>query len=56
MIDTKRLNEWIDLALKCELHAFALLAIGASLTILGHKDEGQLVIGAALGVFRGNRS
>lgn len=50
------LEKYAALAAKFELHAIFMLLVGAGLALLGHKEEGQLVIGAALAVFRGQKS
>lgn len=50
-----RANRIVDLFLKLEVHALALVAIGALICLHGNKDEGQLVIGGGLAVFKGSR-
>lgn len=45
----------VEIAVRFELHAFFILLAGAVLTIHGHKDEGMLVLGGALGIFKGNK-
>ncbi|HZC24701.1 MAG TPA: hypothetical protein VE866_15275 [Candidatus Binatia bacterium] len=52
-MDIERIERWVNLALRLEIHALILLAIGAALCFKGQHDEGQLVIGGALGIFRG---
>jgi hypothetical protein len=42
-----------EILLMLEIHAFGLLLMGALLTIKGHKDEGLLVMGGAMGIFKG---
>lgn len=51
--DLDRLERTGNLLLKFEAHAFAMLLAGAGLVLHGNKDEGQLIIGAALAVFKG---
>jgi hypothetical protein len=45
----------VDVLIKAEVHAMALVCCGALMCLHGNKDEGQLVIGAGLAVFKGNR-
>lgn len=48
-----KLQSVVDLAVKAEAHAILMVLIGAAMCLHGNKDEGQLVIGAGLAVFRG---
>jgi hypothetical protein len=54
-MNVENLNKLADVLMKMELHAFALLACGIALVLTGHKDEGTLVLGGALGIFRGSK-
>ena len=47
------LTKLAEVLTKFEVHAFILLAAGLSLVLTGHKDEGTLILGGALGIFRG---
>lgn len=51
--DLEKMQRAVDLAVKLEVHAFVLLITGGGLTLAGHKDEGMMVIGAALAIFKG---
>lgn len=48
-----RLEKIVDPAIRAEVHALALICIGASMCLHGNKEEGELIIGAGLAVFRG---
>ena len=50
-----KVRRLVQIAVEAELHAFALLLGGIWLTISGHKDEGLLVLGGAMGIFKGNK-
>lgn len=52
-IDVEKAGRFVDLLIKLEVHALLLLVVGAGLCLHGQKDEGQLVLGGALGIFRG---
>ena len=52
---TDRARKVVEIAIAAEMHAFALLGAGLWLVISGHKDEGSLVLGGALGIFKGNK-
>jgi hypothetical protein len=54
--DLDKVTRAVDLLIKLEIHAFALLLVGAGLVLHGQKEEGQLVLGGALAVFRGKQS
>lgn len=41
----------VDILLKLQVPAFALLLVGCGLTLLHQADQGKYVIGAAVGVF-----
>jgi hypothetical protein len=43
----------VDILIKAEIHALVLVGAGALICLHGNKEEGQLVIGAGLAVFRG---
>ena len=47
------LQKFVDIAVKAEVHAILMVVLGALMCLHGNKDEGQLVIGAGLAVFRG---
>ena len=51
-----KIRRVVEVAMAAELHAFVLLAAGVGLVLCGHKDEGSLVLGGALGIFRGKSS
>jgi hypothetical protein len=55
-LDLDRISKVIDLWIKAELHAIAMLCVGAGLILHGQKDIGQGIVMAALAVFKGNRS
>lgn len=46
----------VDLCVKAEAHAILMVGLGALLCLKGHPDQGQLIIGAGLAVFRGSKS
>ena len=50
-----KLQRLVDIAAKAEVHAILMVAMGALMCLHGNKDEGQLVIGAGLAVFLGNK-
>lgn len=52
-LNIEKTKQVVDLVLQMEAHAFVLLAAGVWLILAGHKDEGTLVLGGALGIFRG---
>jgi len=54
-MDYDKLSKWLDLALKAEVHAFALVIIGAVMYLKGAKDLGTGAVMAGLGIFKGNR-
>jgi hypothetical protein len=45
----------VDLAIKAEIHAFALIGMGLLLTFHGQKEQGTALITLGAGVFKGNR-
>lgn len=49
------MSKGADLLLKLELHAFAMIGIGAVMYGHGNHEQGSAVIGAGLLAFRGNR-
>lgn len=51
--DISKSTAWVDLLIKAEIHAFMILITGCALVLTGHKDEGMLVLGAAVAVFKG---
>jgi len=54
-MDFDKISKWLDLALKAEVHAFALILIGAGLYLHGAKEIGSGAFSAGLGIFKGNR-
>jgi hypothetical protein len=50
-----QLQRVIDIFIKAEIHALIMVGVGASMCLHGNKDEGQLIIGAGLAVFRGGK-
>ena len=51
--DISKSTAWVDLLIKAEVHAFLLILAGGALVLTGHKDEGMLILGAAVAVFKG---
>lgn len=49
----QKAQQVVDIAIKAEAHAFALVLIGAAMIWHGATDDGKLVIGAGLAVFKG---
>lgn len=49
----EKVSTWVELAMRAEVHAFVLIFTGAGLVMTGHKDEGMLVMGGGLGIFKG---
>ena len=49
------LTKLAEVLTKFEVHAFILLGAGIALVLTGHKDEGTLILGGALGIFRGTK-
>ena len=45
----------IDLLIKAEIHAFAMLGIGGLMYTHGNHEQGAAIITAGIAVFRGNR-
>jgi len=54
-MDLDKASKVIDLGLKLELHAFALILTGAAVAVKGHSEVGTPMIMAGLAVFKGNR-
>ena len=50
-----KLQKIVDIAVKAEAHAILLVGVGALMCLYGNKEEGQLVIGAGLAVFKGSK-
>ncbi len=50
-----KLERVANLLVKFEAHAIAMVLLGAGLCLHGMKDEGQLIVGAGLAVFKGNK-
>lgn len=50
-----RMSKIVDVAIKFETHALLMVGLGALMCVKGSKEEGQLIIGAGLAVFKGNR-
>jgi len=50
-----KIQKVVDLAIKADIHAILMVGLGALMCLHGNKDEGQLVIGAGLAVFKGNK-
>ena len=51
----EKVQKVVDMAVKCEAHALLMVGFGAMMCLHGDKDQGQLIIGAGLAVFKGNR-
>jgi hypothetical protein len=49
------ISKLVDLLMKFEAHAFVLLGLGVILVLKGHQQEGTLILGGALGIFRGTK-
>ena len=47
------LDKALSILWKYEIHAFVLLLTGIAMYLHGVKDQGQVIIGAALLVFKG---
>lgn len=47
-----KIEKALEVAFKYELHAFVLLLTGVGMAFHGLKDEGALVLGAGLTVFK----
>jgi len=54
MID--KIDKTLAVLYRYEIHAFVLLLTGIALYLHGAKDQGQVVIGAALLVFKGKQA
>ena len=50
-----KLKRLVEVAIEAQMHAYFILAMGAALAIHGHKDEGLLVLGGAMGIFTGKK-
>jgi hypothetical protein len=50
-----KIQKFVDLAIRADIHAILMVGLGALMCLHGNKDEGQLVIGAGLAVFKGNK-
>ena len=48
-----KIDKTLGIAFKYELHAFALLLTGVALYLHGIRDQGQVIIGASLLIFKG---
>ena len=51
----EKVGKVIDLALRCEIHAFMLVFIGAGLYLHGAKEMGSGAFTAGLAIFRGGK-
>ena len=51
----EKASKVVDLLVKAEAHAILMVGLGALMCLHGNKEEGQLVLGAGLAVFKGNR-
>jgi hypothetical protein len=45
----------LGILVKYEIHAFVLLIVGCGMYLHGVHDQGQVIIGAALLVFKGQK-
>ncbi len=54
MID--KVDKTLAVLYRYEIHAFILLLTGVGLYLHGVKDQGQVIIGAALLVFKGRQA
>jgi len=52
----QKLDQMLTVLYKFEIHAFVLLLTGVALYLHGVKDQGQVIIGAALLVFKGKQA
>jgi hypothetical protein len=48
----EKVEKVINLLIKLEAHALFLVVCGALMCLHGNKDEGQLIMGAGLAVFK----
>lgn len=44
----------IEALVKAQVHAMIVLVFGVVLSLAGHKDEGLLVLGGAIGLLKGH--
>lgn len=51
-----KIDQALAVAYKYELHAFVLLLTGIAVYLHGVTDQGQMIIGAALLVFKGKQA
>jgi hypothetical protein len=54
-MDFDRISKWVDLLIRAEVHAFALVLIGAALYLHGAKEPGSASLAAGLAVFKGRQ-
>ena len=52
----EKLEKVVDILIRAEAHALLLVGLGALMCLKGQKDQGQLIIGAGLAVFKGKSS
>jgi hypothetical protein len=52
---TDKAKRLVEVVVEAQLHAYFILATGALLAVHGHKDEGLLVLGGAMGIFTGKK-
>lgn len=45
----------IKALVEAQVHAMIVLGFGVLLSLMGHKDEGLLVLGGAIGMLRGHQ-
>lgn len=51
-----RIERVVNIAVKFEAHACLMVGLGTLMCLHNHPQEGQLVIGAGLAVFKGKTS
>lgn len=50
-----KMDTVLGILVKYEIHAFVLLIVGCGMYLHGVHDQGQVIIGAALLVFKGQK-
>lgn len=49
----EKFEKVVNILVRCEAHACLMVGLGALMCLKGNKDQGQLIIGAGLAVFKG---
>jgi len=50
----EKIEKYVNLLVKIEAHAILMILTGVFMCLHGNKEEGQLIIGAGLAVFKGH--